>query len=813
MTIGKRRGFLSSASGWALIGLLGAPLTQVAMAQEAPATADDQRDIVVVTAQKREEDIKDVPIAISAVTGKTLDTLRVTSLDAVATLAPNTNYKNQSPAAPSISIRGITSDESGAGSESAVSTYLDGVDISRREGAQIAIYDMERIEIARGPQGTLFGTASEIGGLSLITHKPEDTFEAAVTTAVGNLDYRKIDGMVNLPISDWAALRISGLHEERQGYIENRGGTVGDASHYMGIDTDAARVSLLLTPSDQLKITLIGYHEQNNPTGTQFTSFNVPNQQLQLADYYRETYQAPRKPSKFSREITGGIALVDAEINDGLSFSSITGYREYNYQQYFDLDGASIKLVDSDIDNSTWSLYQEARINFELGDNFRSFAGVSYIHESVAETIGLTFSEPIFAVLRSGVFVLPNGQPNQLVLPASMAAFGIALDPDRREYREQGGRKIDTSAFIDMTYDINEQLSVSGGVRYVRNDRRFLSNQPAVGQSGLIRLGVFNAVSAAITSNLQRVDATFNPSNQAHRLFGTYISSLMAALPNAYASAPKNLIFTATNGLLDGDASFHNTLPRLSFTYRATDDITAYAGIAKGQRSGFLQTDGAGAVSKIDPEKLWNYEVGLKGAFNDFSFDSALFFYDWTDFQTVELIDPTNPSLGQRSVNAGSATAWGVEISGVYEPIDGVSFFTALSYLDASFDKFLSSEGDFSGHRFRISPEWQGTIGVNVEQPLTDDLTGILSARARYQSEVFFDNENVAPKMDGANTIVNANIGVRSKNGGWTFRLFADNLLDEKYLLDGGNSGDQFGTPTAIAAAPRTYGAEFGITF
>lgn len=798
--LGSRAAYFASLAS---VLLIAAP----AMAAEAePAGTLDE---VIVTAQKRAEALEDVPIAISAFSGQTLERMRLRSVEDVASLAPSTNYKNQSPAAPSISIRGITSDESGAGSESAVSTYLDGVDISRREGAQMAIYDMDRIEIVRGPQGTLFGTASQIGGLSLITRKPQTEFGGYLNGAVGNLDYRRAEGALNVPISDVAAFRIAGFHEERTGYIKNKAAT-GDVADYMGLDTIAARGSFKYEPTDQFSITLIGYLQDDNPTGTQFTSLTIPTPNGSYADYYKETYQAPRKPSKFSRNVYGGTLLIEAELNDAVSFSSITGYREYDYEQYFDLDGGFVPFVDSDINNKTSSLYQEARVNFTMGERLQGFAGVSYIREAVDETIGLTFSEPIFGILSSGVFVLPNGQPSQLVLPPFM---GITLDPNRREYREQAGRKTDISAFADVTYDFTERFKANAGVRFVRNERRFVSNQPAIGQAGLIKLGVYGSVSTAVAAKFKALDPTFNATDPSHALFGAYYGALQAALPGAYAAAPKNLMFAATNGALSGDDNFDGVLPRLSIQYELSNGLHAYAGVAKGQRSGFLQADSKGAVSSVDPEQLWNFEIGLKGAYARFRFDTALFHYSWKDFQTVELIDPSNPTLGQRSVNTGSASATGFEFAGSYLITDGVDMFANLSYLDAGFDDFKSSEGDFTGNRFRISPEYQAAVGLNAERPINGDLSAFFSGRLRYQSKVYFDNENVAPKMDKGHVLVSGNLGVRNEAAGWSVRLFADNLLDEKYLIDAGNSGENFGTPTMIASAPRTFGIEFGLEF
>lgn len=799
------------ASSWAAINLCTLVAVQPSLAQTVPGN-EARMDVVTVTTQKREEAITDVPIAITAFQADDLETLRATSLEDIATLAPNTNYKNQSPAAPSISIRGITSDESGAGSESAVSTYLDGVDISRREGSQMAIYDLERVEIVRGPQGTLFGTASQIGGLNIITQKPTDEYGGYLTASLGNFDYRRLEGAYNLPVSDKVALRVSGLYEAREGYIRNRGAANGDSADYMGLDKSAARAILRLEPTSDLTIDLIGYYEHNDPSGTQFTSFTVPAPDLQLVDFTRDTFQVPRRPSQLTREIGGAIALAEYNFSDDLSLNSISGYREYNYQQYFDLDGSFVPLIDADIDNDTFSLYQEFRLNFSAGDRFRGFTGVSYVHEKVDEEIGLTFSESIFAVLQSGVLVLPNGQPNRLNLPASLAAFGVSLDENRREFRRQVASKNDQSVFVDLSYDVTDRFSLNGGIRYVENNRRFASNHPAQGQSGLVRLGVYSAVSAGVAANFTAIDQTFSPTNPAHPLFGAYIGALQGALPGAYAAAPKNIVFRTTNGVLTGEKSFNGVLPRASAEYALSDEMNLYAGIAKGQRSGFLQADGAGAVSPVDPEQLWNYEVGLKGAFDRFRFETAAFLYEWTDFQTVELIDPNNPTLGTRSVNAGSASAIGAEGSIETDVNDWLSIFANLSYLDASYDEFISSEGDFSGNRFRIAPEWQASAGASGSWKLGGPLSGFYAVRASYQSSVFFDNSNAAPQQDDAYTIVSANVGIRN-DAGWSARVFADNLLDEDYLIDAGNSGASFGTPTAIAAPPRMYGVEVGFKF
>ena len=508
MSAFRKYGLLYTCS-WATINLCAGMAGQASFAQEAP-EGEARMNAVIVTTQKREEAITDVPIAITAFQAGDLATLRATSLDEIATLAPSTNYKNQSPAAPSISIRGITSDESGAGSESAVSTYLDGVDISRREGSQMAIYDLERIEVVRGPQGTLFGTASQIGGLNIITQKPTKESEGYLNASVGNFDYRRFDGAYNLPVSDMASLRVSGLYETREGYIRNRGAANGDSDDYMGLDKRAARAILRLEPTSDLTVDLIGYYEFNDPSGTQFTSFNVPAPDLELVDFTQDTFQVPRQPSELTREIGGAMALAEYDFNNALSLSSISGYREYNYQQYFDLDGSFVPLIDSDIDNETFSLYQELRLNFSAGERFRGFAGVSYVHEKVDEEIGLTFSESIFAVLQSGVFVLPDGQPNRLNLPSSLAAFGVSLDENRREFRRQTASKIDQSAFVDLSYDLTDKLSLNGGIRYVENRRRFASNQPPQDQSGLVRLGVYSAVSAQIAANFVAIDPTFS---------------------------------------------------------------------------------------------------------------------------------------------------------------------------------------------------------------------------------------------------------------------------------------------------------------
>ena len=240
----------------AACALAGAAHAQSADGQES------QLEEVIVTAQLRAQDPIEVPFALTAYSGQTLDNLGVQDFEELSAFVPGLLVQNQSPNNPGFVIRGITSDSTGATDEPRVSIYQDGVSIGRAPGAYVELFDVERVEVAKGPQSTLYGRGALIGAVNVIQNKADiDGFDAEGRIGFGNYDYRLAELMLNAPLSDTAAVRFATRLKSRNGYVDN---LLGGAD-YNSVDTQAFRALFAWEPTDAFRLDLIANYQQDNP--------------------------------------------------------------------------------------------------------------------------------------------------------------------------------------------------------------------------------------------------------------------------------------------------------------------------------------------------------------------------------------------------------------------------------------------------------------------------------------------------------------------------------------------------------------------
>ncbi|MEC7161360.1 MAG: TonB-dependent receptor plug domain-containing protein, partial [Pseudomonadota bacterium] len=265
MTVPAFRGALLAS-----IALVPAPLlAQEAIGGDNPVTTTT----IVVTAQKIEQRAQDVPITISAVTGERIEDLGVSDLDELSSYVPGLNIQEQSANNPGIVIRGITSDSGSSQQGPRVTLYYNGVDISRSRGSYQAIYDLERVEVIKGPQATLFGTASAVGAISLVSARPREGFSGEITGGYGNFDQTLLGGFLNAG-SDVLAGRVAFEWRTRDGYVENLAASQDEELYAQ--DQFGVRASLRYTPTTDLTIDLIGTYDQQRNGGTPFISGSFP---------------------------------------------------------------------------------------------------------------------------------------------------------------------------------------------------------------------------------------------------------------------------------------------------------------------------------------------------------------------------------------------------------------------------------------------------------------------------------------------------------------------------------------------------------
>jgi iron complex outermembrane receptor protein len=765
-----------------------------------PVAGAGQIEEVTVYAQRREQNPQDVPISISAWDGDLLNRLAVVEMDALSDITPGLVIQEQSPNNPGFVIRGITSDSGSPQDSPRVSVYYNGVDVSRSRGSYFELFDINRVEVIKGPQATLFGTASSVGAVSVYTNKPEPGVSGALTLVTGNYAAGEARGFINGG-NDTLQGRLAFSYRTRDGYIDNIAGAPQsqnpdgvrqDDMH--AIERTSLRPSLRWTPSDSLTVDLVYTWEENDDSGTSFKNGVYAPTGGDTSPYtFVEMSGSPE-----SAEVLGAAALgVDREVedlnlrvewalNDNLTFTSITAGRSFESLEVFDADGSQAWYLEFAEDAEGDQFSQEFRLVGE-GDRLTYIVGANYFEEDGFQRVPFSAEESIFlncaGVLADFIpanCINPDGSVPVLT-PILAAAVGAPFTelPYASTFTNFGENEV-ISVFADGTWQVGDALELTAGVRYVQEERTsgFSSDAP--------------------------------PS--------VILTFLGAPIP---LLGTNGLVDTG-NQLVEASSDDDDFLPRFNALYRFSDNLNAYATIAKGRRSEVLNVvaslDGSGNpvpdVTEVPAEIVWNYEAGIKGSSEDnrLSYSASVFYQDYSDFQ-VTVIDESGNRFTE---NAGAATNVGAEAEARLLFGEFTEVFGNVAYIDATIDDD-SSNGEFAGNRFRLQPEWTFAVGVLYERPLGGNLSFTGNAIYNYRSDVFFEEAN-APiagldiAQDGYG-LLNLRAGIANRDQGWRLTAFATNALDEEYLVDAGNTGGSLGIPTFVAGPPAFYGIQFDYSF
>lgn len=825
-------------------------------AQDAGPERDDRVDDVIVTVQKREQSIIDVPTALTAYSGEFLNEIGVEDFNELGLFTPGFDVQDQSPNNPGFVMRGITSDSGEAYIEPRVSVFQDGVSISKARGSYVELFDIERIEIAKGPQSTLFGRGALIGAVNIIQNKASLAgFEAELEGQVGNEGFWQYGAMANMPVSDTLAARLAFRHRQRDGTVENALG----GEDFNSVDTSAARLSLLWQPNDRFRADLIGNYQIDRSSGTSFKARSflpadpATGAVLGSADPWEPA--ALRAGPGFvdgsrlglDREVYGVTLLATLDLTDGLSLSSITASRTFDSVEVFDPDGIGLPILTISEDATGDQFSQEFRLNYDTGGRFRGFAGVGYFEEDGAQRLPLQWDERAALALLTGQLSgsaagtgLPANQHaplglftntaftgaliqglvaatsgNTILLPGAQAqAIAANLRGDYSEIVTNSADLQSFDIFADVSFDVTDRLEIGGGLRFTSDEKTsgLQSSVTGIGQrsvlgSAIAAATVGGAAGQALLGALAAPNAGLIP-------FGaTY------PVPNF------GLFIQPTTGGAVQEQSLEDDgfTWRLTARYDLTDDASVYANYARGRRPAVLAVGvpaippGAGAgggmveFNVVDEETVDSFEIGFKGANlldGALRFEAAAFYYGYENFQTT-----IQEGAQLITTNAGEATSYGVETQAIWTPVDAVDLFATYAYNNSRFDT-----GIFEGNRFRLSPDHQASVGASARFAVAG---GELRVTPTYtwQSKVFFDDNNDIPALQAGLVadvaqdefqdsygLLNLRMAFAPGQGNWELEAFADNLLDEDYIKDAGNTGDALGLATFIAGAPTTYG-------
>lgn len=758
-----------SVSALVMAGVLGA---SPALAQQTDPGATQVEDIIV-TATKREERLIDVPVAVTAVGGEQLENSGVTDIRELTGLAPSVQFQTPGGGADSsIRVRGIGTTSTNPGLESAVGVVIDGVARARTGVALSELGDLERIEVLRGPQGTLFGRNTSAGLINVVTKTPDTSaFGVRAEATYGNYNDIRVAGSINIPLSDTAALRVEGSKETRDGFYPD----ANSDEELDNLNRAFVRAKLLYRPSDRMRWMFSADYttrEENccvavlaiaGPTYNLVNSLSAARGNIG----YTSTDPFDREASKTrgrrnQEDITdyGFSAQGDIDLGWG-QLTTITAYRSWEAwrSQDFDHSGADLGFFAPNGLHQGFDVFtQELRL---AGSNGRLdwLVGAYYSDERVLNDSAYRMGAD-YPLIYGGAATFK---------PATLAAF--TPGDGARGIGKQDGR--DMSVFTHNIFHVTDKLSVTAGLRYTNNRKE-----------------------------INFYGENFNPA------CGVAIAGADAAGVTRFCAA-----FWDTRFNVAGDSDERTetaTTGTLNIGYKFSEQLNSYLSYSRGYKSGGYNFDRAGFTTPATPnardlafqeETVDAYELGLKGEFFDRSLrvNFAAFHQTFSGFQLIEY---TGINFIVRSLD--EAITKGAELEITWKPMAGVTLTNGLTYTDAYYP-VSAGNSTYSGKEMEQSPDWVNVSSATWEFPIGSSLTGVAYIDARYASE-FFSGGFDPNRIQKAFTTANARFSLRSANGDWAVDLWGRNIFDQDYYRRVIPATFQAGSYSAFLGDPRTYG-------
>ncbi|MDR0835261.1 MAG: TonB-dependent receptor [Tannerella sp.] len=745
---------------------------------------------VIITAQHREQNLLEVPITISNISAKMLENTATRNLEQLSALVPGLNIRIQTPHRPTLVIRGVTSDEVNLTDQPRVSVYFNQVPTSRSSMAITELYDLERVEVLKGPQGTLFGRGAYLGVLNFVTQKPQADFGGYVSAGWGNYNMREVQGAINVPVlRNKLLVRAAGIYSYQDGYVKNLSG--GD--NLNGKNTFGGRFSATYMPIEDLKIDLLVNYQKDAHPGTAFMSKLYPNING-VSDIFK--YEASLDPGQTwfnKRDVLLSSLNIKYDITENSCLTSITSLVNNKVDHHYDGDGTVASALDMTEFYDMQQFAQELRYNITLSDKLSGVAGASYWRESGDYTWGFDPDEryavfPVFNIVKGyfpsfvqGIFpqlflplIADNGTANHLdVFPGmfSGSATDVPLPSDHHEQINNGATSQAFDFFADASYQIIDNLSITAGLR----------------------------------ATYESFEATRNVSNNG---IPSTLGVLMQMQPNLF-SAPVNY------------ADISNSA--YAFTYRAglkydiRPESNVYFTYSKGHRPNVLQYNTTTNLKEVlNAEGVHSFDAGFKwSAEHRYWLDAGLFYQKYNDFQTARL---DNTTMHYVTDDAGMATSYGAEVTVKVALCPYLDVFGNYAYIHARFDD-TDADGnpqEYAGKTFRLTPEHSFDVGFTARYNFNREVQLAFTPTYSWKSHVWFEDSNDM-QMSGldqdAYGLLNANIALHLAKYGLTISTFGSNLTGTKYVIGAGNTGLIFGVPTFVPGAPRMFGGQVKYNF
>ena len=768
------KGFLSPLMGVAC--LVAGP----AYAQT-PAGPSNGLEDIIVTVQKRSENLQETPLAVSALTAETIERRGITDVSSLTATAPNLTVTTTGASTSNIAlfIRGIGESETILTVDSPVGLYVDGIVLGRSSGAVFDLVDLERVEVLRGPQGTLYGRNTTGGAVNLISKRPSNDFRADFFASYGNLDAIQLKGGIDT--GEWGnsgiSARLTYLHKQRSGYVDNV--LARDARDPGAYNVDAFRVALRYDKGGAVRL---NYAYDFNDRRSVANPTQLAVARPDILAYASASAALGGAPLQISRDrlkslrldadgsikdrVTGHGLTAEIDLGENLMLRSLTGHRRWSNSVVNDQDGNGglvgyvvdpallaggpftplgiqpISLFNLTFERGQRQWTQELNLIGKIGDAVDFVLGGFYFREVAHE------SNPTFLT-----YILPSPTPIEAAPGVFVDSYGVNL-ASTFDYRFKSRSK---ALFGQVTARLGDRMSATGGLRYTRDDRHLRQKQPYV----------------------RDLDRDFEKLNWAATL-----------------------------------------------DYRWNDDLMTYARVATGYKAG-----GFNARSQNDgfqPENLTSYEVGLKSEWFDrhLRFNLTLFHADHRDVQVGQFLAGSGGSVGI-TVNAGKAEYNGIEAEWTALLGDRLTINGNFGYVDRKYKSFIiRNPADDQLIDIAKSAHFIYSAGttanVGAEYRFGDMGIGTLSARLdySYRSRTYFHSTTILNPfndtlsdgkvglLDGRVTLADMRLAdCKAQLSGWV-----RNITNKDYLLGAVDFGS-LGLGTVGYAPPRTYGIDLRMEF
>ena len=752
-----------------------------------------QIEEVIVTTQKRAQSLQDVPISVSAFTGSFIEKAQISDAKAMALLTPGVSGDTDDSFLDSMNVRGISTNDFGVGAEPSIGVYQDGIYLGRTGGALSSFFDIELVEVVKGPQGTLFGRNASAGAISITTAKPTDEQSGSLDIGLGEDGYAEFTGVINIPINDQWSSRTAIYMQQRDGWVTN----INDGKQVGEVDNLAARYTLAYD-NDTVAATLMLEYEDRQGPPTVYQVFDADDSGLPWfsSDAGEREFSSDVASDRLvdKGNIWGATLNVEVDLGDDYSLTSITGLRGHNYNYFEDFDGEDQFIFNYGQTQKQDYFSQEFRLNKET-DDVSWFVGASWYQEDIETRFDQTYDEDTMCATYGAYYTAGYAAENGDEFDAEYFTSEVTDCATYYEYNgyESYGPGIGTrndSVDIDAEYDgwgvygdatwrVADDLDLSLGARYTEDNREF-------GQ----------------------------------KFGGDDRNYLWYSFP------------FFSSDFIRGDDQWTNTSVRAALNYQLNDDVSTYLSYSTGYKAGGFNTffvlfpddvdiddiDGEDAVElggtpeDFDKEEVANIELGLKGQFWDgqMQLNASIYSYEFEGMQSGYYV-------GSRYsvANVGDAEGSGVELDMRILPTDNLDIYLGLSWADTELTK--PTEGfcdpaDCKGAQIPGTIDFSGALVATYTVPMD-------SGELAFTVETFHQQEGVAfgafdkdPLMTDGFTTTNLRVGYDSIED-WSVTLWVNNLTDEFHYKGVAGAESNIGAHYFGFSEPRRVGVDIGWKF